>query len=160
MNGTITFAGDNAPDYLLSDSVDLQIANGLILSLEVASDKPLNCNHFYKRVYEANINLGNRLTMSLFTKKELKMFYPNFTSEEVGIRFEVFGGSAINFAQSSVPDVPVLSVVEDVTRWYFQSEIYKTICPNVGNTLLILYQMNCPNQTLRLSSIVLCISQN
>ena len=36
------------PDYLLSDAVDLEVADGKLLSLEVASDKDSNFNSFRK----------------------------------------------------------------------------------------------------------------
>eukprot|EP01038_Epipyxis_sp_PR26KG_P015760 gene15760-21341_t len=121
-DGTVIYADHNDPHYLLSDSVDLRIANGLILSLEVASDKETNYNHFYKRVNEAALNLGIRITMPLFEKDELQALYPTYTPEEVGIRFEVFGGSARNFSRSSIPTVPELAIVKDVTQWYFQRQ--------------------------------------
>jgi len=55
-------------DYLLSDSVDLNVANGKILSLEVASDDKKNYKNFEKRVQEASPgHRGLQTHMPLFS---------------------------------------------------------------------------------------------
>jgi hypothetical protein len=77
----VSLDNDNAPDYLLSDSVDLNVANGKILSLEVASDKDANYNNFEKRLKETKSGDKATITMSLFSLEE--MYCLNLTIEKM-----------------------------------------------------------------------------
>jgi hypothetical protein len=77
----VSLDNDNAPDYLLSDSVDLNVPNGKILSLEVASDKDANYNNFEKRLKETKSEDKATITMSLFSLEE--MYCLNLTIEKM-----------------------------------------------------------------------------
>ena len=107
------------PDYLLSDSVDLKVAPGKMLNLEVASDKEPNYNTFQKRVEEAG-GMGRSLVMPLFSFHELLCIRPagmdNWCAE---FRYDVFGGSARNFKAVQERVVAVHPVVDDtLTRMF------------------------------------------
>ena len=111
-------AREHGPDYQLSDAVDLEVTDGKLLSLEVASDKDSNYNQFQKRVEEASSN-GLKLTMPLFQFDELLQIKPpSMVVEEAQFRFDVFGGSARNFINMTV-DANILEFVEDTMVWYF-----------------------------------------
>ena len=106
------------PDYLLSDAVDLEVADGKVLSLEVASDKDSNYNQFRKRIEEAG-NAGLQLIMPLFMFDEiLQIKPPSMEVEEALFRFDVFGGSARNFINMTVV-ADTLAFVEETMVWYF-----------------------------------------
>ena len=55
------------PEYLLSDSVDLNKPSGTVLNLEVASDKPRNYNEFQKRIGEPGALRGETIIMPLWS---------------------------------------------------------------------------------------------
>ena len=93
------------PDYLLSDSVDINEPSGKILNLEVASDKVANYNNFEKRIDEAKKSgKGKILTMTLFSFDELLVIEPGMEVALAEFRYQIFGGSARNFAAISGPD--------------------------------------------------------
>ena len=113
------------PDYLLSDAVDLEVGNGQLLSIEVASDKDTNYNHFRKRVQEMGA-FGKQIIMPLFTFEELLFIKrPAMTESEALFRFDVFGGSARNFKDDEKV-VDELPFVEESMLWFFGEDI-KTI---------------------------------
>jgi len=108
------------PDYLLSDSVDLESPYGKILSLEVASDKEANYNKFFKRIEEAR-ERGIKRVMPLFSFEELGYVLPPGTSMVCNhFRYEVFGGSARNvLARQRRPDAVILPVVDETMTMLF-----------------------------------------
>lgn len=69
--GVIEIVGNvrTPPEYLLSDSVDINNPYGLSLNMEVASDKPINFNELQKRMGEHMGPLSEKatITMPLFT---------------------------------------------------------------------------------------------
>jgi hypothetical protein len=125
----VSLDNDNAPDYLLSDSVDLNVANGKILSLEVASDKDANYNNFEKRLKETKSKDKATITMSLFSLEE--MYCLNLTIEEDVLKmlFEITGGSARNLNWIIQDETEIKKIVEtdelnlkkvrEVVDWYF-----------------------------------------
>jgi hypothetical protein len=113
------------PDYLLSDSVDLNVAYGKRLSIEVASDDKKNYKNFDKRVQEASAtHSGLRKYMPLFSLSELLSIRGDMSEEEATFRYEVFGGSARNFKdKDEEEDVKQLEIVDQTMRWMFGEQM-------------------------------------
>jgi hypothetical protein len=107
------------PDYLLSDSVDLDEASGKVLNLEVASDKETNYNAFRKRVREARVK-GNLFVMPVFPFRELRCIQPaDMDLQCAAFRHDVYGGSARNFIPQQLLSFDVLPVVDEtLTRMF------------------------------------------
>jgi hypothetical protein len=120
-DGTVMYhnpATHGPPDYLLSDSVDLNIVDGKILSLEVASDSEKNYKNFEKRTQEAPSGLEYH--MPLFSIEELLSIRGDMSEEEANFRYEVFGGSARNFKDRCiVSDIERLELVDQTMLWMF-----------------------------------------
>jgi hypothetical protein len=126
------------PDYLLSDSVDLNAANGKVLSIEVASDKPDNYNKFSKRIQEvASKILGKVFVMPLFDFEELKCLYPEDDSKLLRLLNEIVGGSArnLNWILGECDEKSEFHVAKndqisskliEVTDWYFENFEHET----------------------------------
>ncbi len=107
------------PEYLLSDSVDIENADGTILNLEVASDKDSNYNIFEKRVEEA-CKMGQSLVMPLFSFHELRSIQPADMDDWCAeFRHDVFGGSARNFKSVQERNFDVLPVVDETLTLMF-----------------------------------------
>jgi len=68
----IIYHGTDNPDIYLSDSVDINLPNVRILSLEVASLNDNNYHSFSKRIDEAG-DLGLEYLMLLFTFEEQRV---------------------------------------------------------------------------------------
>lgn len=84
-----------APEYYISDSVDLPQAKGTILQLEVASYNENNFRQFQKLCMDEVT--GKKYNMNVFDLTELMTIRPdNMTEEEMTKRFYLFGGSARN----------------------------------------------------------------
>jgi hypothetical protein len=108
------------PDYRLSDSVDLTVANSNILTLEVASDNEKHYKNFKKRIREAGES-GLREVMPLFTfDEQLKIHPNNVSSVEAQLLFDIFGGSARNNRKETLTRCVKEPVVESTMNWYFE----------------------------------------
>jgi hypothetical protein len=118
------------PDYRLSDSVDLSIANANILALEVSSDNPSHYKNFSKRVQEAGAR-GLFYVMPIFTfEEQLRILPSDISRDEAHFLYDVFGGSARytrkwKFSAGHNDDIVVNSM-----KWFF-SDSYKDV--NIGN---------------------------
>lgn len=121
-DGAVKFGDHNDVDYYLSDSVDIEVPKGKILTIEVASVKEINYNTFDKRVAEAGED-GMVAMMPLCLFDELKAMNPLMSAEEYQFRFEVFGGSARNFGRTVRVDVALsitpVPLVDVTMLWYF-----------------------------------------
>ena len=107
------------PEYLLSDSVDIEKAYGKILNLEVASDKESNYNSFQKRVREAGVK-GNLFVMPVFSFLELQSIQPADMNDCCAeFRHDVYGGSARNFIPPQLLPFDVLPVVDETLSRMF-----------------------------------------
>ena len=107
------------PDYLLSDSVDLEVPTGKILNLEVASDKESNYNTFQKRVDEAG-KMGLSLSMPVFSIDELRSIQrADMNDFCADFRHDIFGGSARNFLSEQRRSYSVLPFVDETLTLLF-----------------------------------------
>jgi hypothetical protein len=133
------------PDYLLSDSVDLQNAKSTKLSLMVASEKKAKCV-FQKRVNEANSD-GSNITMPPFTQSELVSIKPpEMSDEEAVFRADVFGGSGRNFNTMEVTNSDPLPIVEGVMAEFFTLD-YKVRFSNSWQNILEVVSNKLKNLT-------------
>ena len=109
------------PDYLLSDSVDLDPPYGKVLNLEVASDKPTNYNNFQKRIGEpGDRKKGEEIVMPLFSFEELLCIKPTTVDNKAALfLYDIFGGSARNFLCTSDLNSAILPAVEDAMGLIF-----------------------------------------
>ena len=109
------------PEYLLSDSVDLNKPSGTVLNLEVASDKPRNYNEFQKRIGEPGALRGETIIMPLWSLDELLCIRPASMRRELAeFRYHIYGGSARNFMFFNHVRNRVLPVVEDTMNLVFR----------------------------------------
>jgi hypothetical protein len=118
--------------------VDLNAANGKVLSIEVASDKPNNYNEFSKRIQEvASKNLGMVFVMPLFDFEELKCLFPEDDSKLLCLLNEIVGGSArnLNWILGECDEKSEFHVAKndqisskliEVTDWYFENFEHET----------------------------------
>ena len=142
------------PDYLLSDSVDLQNAKSKTLSLMVASEKKAKCT-FQSRVNE-EANDGSTITMPPFTQIELLSIKPpEMSDEEAVFRADVFGGSGRNFNAIAIIESDPLTVVEGVMGVFFPpdykerfSNSWQNILRVVSNKLRNLTDAPYPNEII------------
>jgi hypothetical protein len=112
--------GVRAPEYLLSDSVDLNTPYGTVLNLEVASDKSRNYNNFEKRIGEPGALRGQIIIMRVWSFDELICIRPGTMDLELAqFRYYVYGGSARNFMLLRQVTSDVLPVVEDTMNLVF-----------------------------------------
>lgn len=133
------------PDFLLSDSVDLQNAESRNLSLMVASEKKTKCT-FQKRVAEANSE-GCRITMPPFTQRELVSIKPpGMTEDEAVFRADVFGGSGRNFVNMEITSSDPLLIVESVLIEFF-TEDYRSLFPNSWQNIVEVISEKLKNLT-------------
>jgi hypothetical protein len=109
-------------DYVFSDSVDINRAYGKVLTLEVASDKDKNYNHFLKRIKEAGIR-GDVMLMPLCAFDELRQMNPKITLGDCQLRYDIFGGSARNFKSALTGHTTRIDLVEETMLWYFGADI-------------------------------------
>lgn len=134
------------PDYLLSDSVDLDPPYGKVLNLEVASDKPTNYNNFQKRIGEpGDGKKGEEMVMPLFSFEELLCIKPTTVGNKAALfLYDIFGGSARNFLCTSNLKSAILPVVEDTMGLMFPdiaadsslSDLFAKVARNVSAKLL------------------------
>jgi hypothetical protein len=141
------------PDYLLSDSVDLQNAKSKILSVMVASEKMKAICTFQNRVDE-EANDGSTITMPPFTQIELVSIKPpGMSDEEAVFLADVFGGSGRNFNAIAMINSDPLAVVEDVMNVFFPpdykerfSNSWQIILRVISNELRNLTDAPYPNE--------------
>ena len=106
-----------SPDYLLSDSVDLNVAPGKLLNLEVVTDS--NFRGFGKRVDEAG-KKGFVCLMPVFSFHELQSIRPADMNDACAeFRYDVYGGSARNFIPRQLFSFDVLPVVDEILTLLF-----------------------------------------
>ena len=107
------------PQYLLSDSVDIDPPYGTVLNMVVASDKEPNYNNFWKRTLEAKKN-GTMTVMPVFSVEEILSIKPIDMDDCIAqFRYDVFGGSARNFGGESTDATDILPVVEETLTLLF-----------------------------------------
>jgi hypothetical protein len=126
-----------APEYLLSDSVDLSTPYGTVLNIEVASDKARNYNDFEKRIGEPGALRGKTIIMPLWSFDELTCIRPDTMDLELAqFRYHIYGGSARNFMFLKHVTCRVLPVVEDTMNLVFRyakiDELYPDEWSNIA----------------------------
>jgi hypothetical protein len=111
------------PDYRLSDSVDLNIADSKILALEVASDNKTHYRNFLKRIQESEDGFCE--VMPLFTfKEQLKIHSTKVTRDDAQLLFDIFGGSARNNKYRKCGDsIRKNTIVESTMQWFFGNQL-------------------------------------
>ena len=119
------------PEYLLSDSVDLNTPYGTVLNLEVASDKSSNYNDFEKRIGEPGALRGETIIMPLWSFDELTCIRPDTMNSALAqFRYHVYGGSARNFMFLKHVRCRVLPFVEDTMNLVFRCTKIDELYPN------------------------------
>lgn len=130
------------PMYALSDSVDMQVLTGTVMSLEVASDTDNASDSFSKRVDERR-ELGLDWVMPLFSFDELLCIKPaEMSQNEAQFRYEIFGGSARSFlsiaSQRNTFTVPPM--IEEAMLWFFGDHTrdqFPILWPNIINVIAV-----------------------
>ena len=109
------------PEYLLSDSVDLNVPSGTVLNLLVASATSSNYNQFEKRIGEPGALAGEAIIMPLWSFDELLCIRPHTYNHEIAqFRYHIYGGNARNFMFSERVRTRVLPIVEDTMNLVFR----------------------------------------
>ena len=107
------------PNYLLSDSVNVNMPSGTILNLVVASDKEKSFHQFQKRIQEAR-KKGGEFVMVPFSFEELQCIKPVDMVEQCAkFRYDIYGGNARNFVAEQLKRCRVLDVVEETLTTLF-----------------------------------------
>ena len=109
-----------APEYLLSDCVDLSKPSGTVLNFEVASEKSRNYKEFEKRIGEPGCLRGETIIMPLWSFDELTCIRPDTMDLKLAqFRYHVYGGIAQSFMFSNHITCRVLPVVKDTMNMVF-----------------------------------------
>ena len=109
-----------APEYLLSDCVDLNHPYGTVFNFEVAaSGNSRNYHEFEKRLGEPGCLRGTTIIMPVWSFDELTCIRPDTMDLKIAqFRYGVYGGSARNFMFLKNVRSRVLPVVEDTMNLF------------------------------------------
>ena len=107
------------PEYVLSDSADLNYIQRSVLNIVVASEKESNYNNFEKRIRETD-GKGTSVVMPVFFYDEMLCIRPaNMDHRVAEFRYSVFGVSARNFKRGIVEGTKILPVVDSTLTMLF-----------------------------------------